>query len=133
MSTERELFSSRLRQALMNARYDSESPTRLARDFNLRYPGRPVTIHAVRKWLHGEAIPTQEKLQLLAGWLGVSAEWLRFGPQAQAAISMSGDIDVDVEERPGIDVNIMLKELQLLDEHHKDILREVIRAFRQNT
>ena len=36
-------------------------------------------MHACRKWLLGEAIPTQEKLVVLADMLGVTAEWLRFG------------------------------------------------------
>ena len=39
----------------------------------------PVTTHAARKWLMGEAMPTQDRIQLLAEWLNVSASWLRFG------------------------------------------------------
>ncbi|MEC5217273.1 transcriptional regulator with XRE-family HTH domain [Actimicrobium sp. GrIS 1.19] len=71
-------FSSRLKESLHRAGYPSDSPTRLAREFNVRFDGRPVTAHAARKWLQGESIPTQERLRALADWLGVSAEWLRF-------------------------------------------------------
>src|SRR3954463_2640788 len=78
-SNEREHFSERLQQALRNAHYSSDSPTHLAREFNIRFDGRPITVHAARKWLVGEAIPTQEKLRMIAQWLGVPAEWLRFG------------------------------------------------------
>ena len=83
-TNERESFSERLQQALKNAHYSPDSPTRLAREFNIRFEGRPITVHAARKWLVGEAIPTQEKLRTLAQWLGVPAEWLRLsGDDAQ--------------------------------------------------
>jgi transcriptional regulator with XRE-family HTH domain len=76
---ERIEFSNRLREALQKAHYAPDSPTQLAREFNARYENRPITIHAARKWLIGESIPTQEKLRLLADWLRVPAAWLRFG------------------------------------------------------
>lgn len=72
-SIEREDFSGRLQMALRNADYSPDSPTQLAREFNIRFTGRPITVHAARKWLVGEAIPTQEKLRTLAQWLGVPA------------------------------------------------------------
>ena len=76
---ERLEFSKRLQQALRNAEYSPNSPTQLAREFNVRFAGHPVTVHAARKWLQGESIPTQEKLRALASWLDVPADWLRFG------------------------------------------------------
>src|SRR6476619_4237714 len=88
-SIEREDFSGRLQLALRNADYSPDSPTPLAREFNIRFAGRPITVHAARQWLVGEAIPTQEKLRTLAQWLGVPAEWLRFG--GAEAISTNGD------------------------------------------
>jgi hypothetical protein len=63
---ERLEFSKRLQQALRNAEYSPNSPTQLAREFNVRFAGHPVTVHAARKWLQGESIPTQEKLRALA-------------------------------------------------------------------
>lgn len=35
-----------------------------------------------RRWLNGDALPAQDKLRVLAEWLGVGAEWLRFGSPA---------------------------------------------------
>jgi transcriptional regulator with XRE-family HTH domain len=75
--TERAAFSLRLREALRNAGLPDDSPTVLYRNITVR--GIPVTVHAVRKWLMGEAIPTQEKLIAIATWLGVPPDWLRFG------------------------------------------------------
>lgn len=51
----------------------------VTRQFNLRADGAKVTVHGVRKWLLGEAIPTQEKVHVLARWLNINAAWLRFG------------------------------------------------------
>ena len=79
ISIERTNFSSRLTGALSSARGLAASPTVLAREFNRFFDGKPITVHAARKWLLGEAIPTQDKLQALANWLEVSVEWLRFG------------------------------------------------------
>jgi transcriptional regulator with XRE-family HTH domain len=75
---ERAEFSQRLRHALEQAGYSS-SPSAFVREYNLRADGAVVSVHAARKWLLGESIPTQEKLQILARWLGVSVDWLRFG------------------------------------------------------
>jgi len=72
------LFSKRLIWALevLGVR---PSPTIVQREYNSRSNQPPVTTHAARKWLMGEAMPTQDRIQLLAEWLNVSASWLRFG------------------------------------------------------
>jgi transcriptional regulator with XRE-family HTH domain len=125
-SNERESFSERLQQALKNAHYSPDSPTRLAREFNIRFDGRPITVHAARKWLVGEAIPTQEKLRMIAQWLGVPAEWLRFGgadnaaPAAESGNGLSRFESADVK---------LIADLQRLDEHHRQIAREFIRML----
>ena len=126
-SNERESFSERLQQALKNAHYSPDSPTRLAREFNIRFEGRPITVHAARKWLVGEAIPTQEKLRMIAHWLGVPAEWLRFG-------GANGELNGHAETANGTarfesaDVKL-IADLQRLDEHHRQIAREFIRML----
>lgn len=76
---ERKEFAERLQAALRQARQPADSPTALARGFNGRFPGAAITVHAARKWLMAESIPTQDKLRTLAQWLQVPAEWLRFG------------------------------------------------------
>lgn len=80
-ASEQEDFSHRLRQALDQAGWRALGASGLAREFNARSAHR-ITLHAARKWLIGEAIPTQERIQALATWLGVSSEWLRFGVTA---------------------------------------------------
>jgi transcriptional regulator with XRE-family HTH domain len=56
-----------------------QSPTLVANEFNLRYWGRSITPHTARNWLLGKSIPTQDKLRVLADWLQVSPDELRFG------------------------------------------------------
>lgn len=77
-------FALRLREALQQ-RGKKPSPTALEREFNLRYRGQPITMHAARKWLLGLALPTQDKLEVLARWLDVSIDWLRWGSDADGA------------------------------------------------
>lgn len=125
-ANERESFSERLQQALKNAHYSPDSPTRLAREFNIRFDGRPITVHAARKWLVGEAIPTQEKLRMIAQWLGVPAEWLRFGG-AENALG-HGDAPNGLSRFESADVKL-IADLQRLDEHHRQIAREFIRML----
>jgi hypothetical protein len=85
ISAERTDFSLRLRETLLSAHGLPPSPTVVAREFNFRFVGKPITVHAARKWLVGDAIPTQDKLRALARWLDVSIDWLRFGSQAGSA------------------------------------------------
>lgn len=129
ISNERESFSRRLRQALKDAHHTADSPTELARDFNSRFPGAPITAHAARKWLVGEAIPTQDKMRTLAEWLLVPVDWLRFGgeeklgPAADSAGMFTSE-----------DLTLMA-DLQLLGERERRIVREfihiMVRANRQ--
>ncbi|MGI4938238.1 MAG: hypothetical protein ACRYF5_16090 [Janthinobacterium lividum] len=123
VSDERERFSSRLQQTLLNARHSPDSPTELARDFNVRFPGRPITVHAARKWLVGEAIPTQDKMRVLADWLSVPIEWLRFGGTEEENASRNAAVRANVVDPS------LIADLQLLDEQHREIAREVIRTL----
>ena len=72
-------FSKRLAQELKRIGQPIGSPTQIARTFNQHYSGQPVSAQTVRKWLLAEAVPTQPKLLAMAAWLGVSAQWLRYG------------------------------------------------------
>lgn len=126
MSTERLNFSERLRQTLRNAGYPPDSPTQLARNFNIRYTGRPITVHAARKWLVGEAVPTQEKLRTLAHWLAVSAEWLRFGTNQTTSMTEAGrPLSIQAEAK---DLAI-LENLMQLDEQHRQIVHQIVRVL----
>ena len=61
-------------------------PAVLEREFNLRWYGRPMTLHGVRRWLLGEAIPAQDKILTLAEWLGISPHILRYGAEIEHRI-----------------------------------------------
>jgi hypothetical protein len=123
ISTERKNFSNRLQKALQDAHYVFDSPTQLARNFNIRSGNHSITVHAARKWLVGEAIPTQDKLRTLAQWLGVSAEWLRFGGDGKDMPAS----DINARLRP-TDIAVM-EDLKQLDDQHHHIVREVIRLL----
>ncbi len=56
-----------------------QSPTVVANKFNLLYWGQSITPHTAGNWLLGKFIPTQDKLRVLADWLQVSPDELRFG------------------------------------------------------
>ncbi|RIA22528.1 helix-turn-helix protein [Ectopseudomonas oleovorans] len=83
--TEKTEFAQRLRSAMIAAGYP-DRPAVLEREFNSRYWGRSVTFQAVSRWLRGEAIPSQDKLQVLAEWLRVEPQELRFGERAAATV-----------------------------------------------
>ena len=71
-------FSDRIKSQL-KIRGMKYGPTRLAREFNLRWPGAPITTNAARKWLYGQSTPRLEKIQVLAKMLDTSPDWLRWG------------------------------------------------------
>jgi hypothetical protein len=122
---ERTNFRERLHAALRDAEYAPDSPTQLAREFNIRYGGKPITVHAARKWLVGDAIPTQEKLRTLAHWLGVSAEWLRYGTRQTQKMPKPADVNFRLGAR---DLAI-LESMQRLDEKNRHIVRTLIRLL----
>lgn len=76
---ERSAFSERLKKAIVNFDPALLSATVLAKEFSRRSRHSSVGLTAAHKWLAGEAIPQQEKLRVLANWLKVPVEWLRYG------------------------------------------------------
>ena len=75
---ENKAFADRLRLALKGVAI-RPSPALVANEFNLRYWGKSVTANTARNWLLGNSIPMQDKLRVLADWLHVSADELRYG------------------------------------------------------
>lgn len=75
-------FSERLRAAIAAVDPDIVKAAELATQFNLRHHKQPVTNAATHKWLTAQAIPSIDKIETLANWLGVSSEWLRIGREA---------------------------------------------------
>lgn len=122
---ESELFSKRLREAMQNAGYEVR-PIVVEREFNQRYWGRSVSFQAVRRWLQGNAIPTQDRLQVLAEWLNVDPHWLRFGEKLNGSVKQQRqrwDAKMTPEERKAIEVFLSLPA------EKRKIVGEVIYAF----
>src|ERR1044071_8931285 len=79
--SEKQEFSERLIRAMRAAGYEPR-PAVLEKQFNSRYWGRSVTFQGVRRWLLGQSIPSQEKLEVLAEWLKIEPQELRYGAKS---------------------------------------------------
>ena len=124
---EKSLFAERLKAAMLAAGYEPR-PAVLEREFNLRYWGRPITFQAVRRWLRGDSLPAQDKLQVLADWLQLEPQALRFGEEAAQRIQQTRsrwETALAGEER-----EVLQAYLDLPVEQRK-IIREVILASAQ--
>ena len=124
-SSETQAFAERLRKALIAAAI-RPSPTAVAHEFNARYRGRNITSHTVRNWLLGQALPTQDKLVVLAQWLQVSPEELRFGKAA--AMPRLSDADAQLEPLEMADREMIHRYLSLPIAGRKTV-REVVAAM----
>jgi hypothetical protein len=124
---ERLRFSERLRSSLAKAGL-SARPSDFARAFNARADGAAVTVHAARKWLGGEAIPTHEKVVILAVWLGVSAAWLRFGDQ-EADVMTDEVIPESSISTPSL---ALMNDILSLPETAQKTIRSIVDAFLLN-
>ncbi|MDP2785308.1 MAG: hypothetical protein Q8O38_12040 [Sulfurimicrobium sp.] len=78
-------FAQRLREAMAVMGYDPK-PAVLERELNLRYWGKAMTLHGVRRWLLGETLPSQDKLLVLAEWLRVQPQQLRYGAEIETRV-----------------------------------------------
>ncbi len=122
---EKLLFAERLKAAMLAAGYEPR-PAVLEREFNLRYWGRPITFQAVRRWLRGDSLPEQDKLQVLAEWLQVEPQALRFGAASAQRIQETRsrwETALAGEEREVLQAYLDLPVAQ------RKIIREVIQAF----
>lgn len=122
-------FSKRLKDAVTSGGYDYR-PIVIEREFNTRYWGRPISVQAVRRWMNGEAIPSQDKLQVLAEWLQVEPHVLRFGGEAVLnATTKKKQWDAALS---GPEKEVLLAYLNLPAPERKTV-REVILAFKRST
>lgn len=124
-STETQAFALRLRQALDSCGVRL-SPTVVANEFNLRYWGRSITPHTARNWLLGKAIPTQDKLRVLADWLQVGPDELRFG---QAALTPKAVEGLEAGGSLGMVDREMLSRYLSLPLHNRKTVRDVVSAL----
>lgn len=128
LADEKQGFSKRLKEAIRKARIDMSSPTLIAREFNLRYHGDPVSTQAVRKWLSGKALPSQDKIRALGSWLEVPAHWLRFGEADRKEERQP----LTVRQEAGsyrLDHGWPSRKFELLNDAHKRIVVEMVYAL----
>lgn len=125
MENSNQKFAKRLRDAMQAAGYEAR-PSVLEREFNLRYWGKPMTLHGVRRWLLGESLPKQEKLMALAEWLNLPPQELRFGVEVEKRVKQQRarwDEGIGYQEREIIEAFLALPVPQ------RKIVREVILTF----
>lgn len=118
-------FADRLREAMEAAGYEPK-PAVLEREFNTRYWRRPMTLHGVRRWLRGETLPTQEKLVVLAEWLSVEPQQLRFGEEVGRRVQARRarwDAGIGYQDRDIFEAFLKLPVPQ------RRVIREVILTF----
>jgi hypothetical protein len=123
---EKKEFANRLRMALkgIGAR---PSPTLLAHEFNLRYWGKSITTTTARNWLLGKSILMQGKLRVLADWLHVSADELRFG--TLAPVFKAEDLNVDMSVLSMQDRDMLTRYMALTLDDRKTVC-DVVAALR---
>jgi len=110
----------------MKARGYKPEPAVLEREFNLKYYGKPMTLHGVRKWLIGESIPPYDKIMTLAEWLKIPPEDLTFGLEIKQKIKQENTNwkeDISYQEREVFEAFLNLPAPQ------RKVVREVIIAF----
>lgn len=128
MSTKQD-FSQRLRNAMERQGYKA-SATLLEHEFNLRCQTgmAPISTQAAWNWLNGKAIPTHEKMLVLAAWLKTEPATLLFGNawtearQAQPA-DMFWSVSMDHLDRKFMDAYLALPVTE------RRLLQEIMRRF----
>lgn len=122
---ETKAFAERLRRAL-DAAGIRPSPTVVANAFNQRYWGRSITPHTARNWLLGQSLPTQDKLVVLAEWLQVNPDTLRFGSSSSSW--QLAEADPQLEKLDMADREMINRYLSLAKSERKTV-REVVSAM----
>lgn len=120
-------FAERFRAALVAAGYEPR-PAVVEREFNQRYWGRSVSFQAARSWLRGDSIPAQDKLQVLAEWLKMEPQALRFG---DAAVQRVRNAQQRFDAAMGNPERQVIEAFLNLTEPQKKIIGEVILKFAQ--
>lgn len=125
VADEKQGFSKRLTDCLKRAHSSGEGPAAIAREFNLRYEGTPVSVQAVRKWMTGQALPSQDKIRALALWLEVSPQWLRYG-EGEGATARALRQDTAGYRA---DAAWVSKKYEALNDAHKKMIAELLVAL----
>jgi transcriptional regulator with XRE-family HTH domain len=123
-------FSERLKLALRRVPEKPEGPTALARFFNLRYPGEPVSTQTVDKWLKGRTIPKADKLETLAKALNVDLHWLHYGPAPNGVkTKQKAPAPRDEKYSPSAETIELASKIGSLTPHHRYLVQELVAQF----
>jgi len=129
---EKQAFAIRLKQALKRSHKKVETAAELALQFNLRHSGESVTAQAAQKWLTGKSRPTMDKIETLASWLSVSAQWLRYGigekTQAPPLALRSREPELSLPALTQEEIALMLR-IRSLSEHRRYLVTEIVEQF----
>jgi hypothetical protein len=125
MEKSSEKFAKRLRDAMQAAGYEAR-PAVLEREFNQRYWGKPMTLHGVRRWLLGESLPRQDKVLVLAEWLRIPPQQLRYGVEVEKRIQQQR---AHWDEGLGYQEREMFEAFLALPAPQRKVVREVIQTF----
>ncbi len=90
-------FSERLYREFQQMNLPMNSPTEIARILNRKLPQLSVTPQTIRKWLFHGIYPSQDKIMMLADWLGVSAQWLRFGEGEKFTVNKLAQLSTEYQ------------------------------------
>lgn len=123
--TEKTEFAERLKQAMQSAGYELR-PGVLEKEFNTRYWGKPVSFQAASSWLKGVSIPEQDKLLVLAEWLKVEPQILRYGGGAVQRVNKAR---ARFEEAMNLQDREVFEAFLSLPAPQKKTVCEVILAF----
>ena len=118
-------FAERLKSAMLAAGYEPR-PGVLEKGFNTHYWGRAITFQAVSRWLRGLSIPDQEKLVVLAEWLGVEPQELRYGAGVTASAKNKKKRWDDAVTGPEREV---LQDYLTLPAPQRKTIREIIQTY----
>lgn len=130
---ERLAFALRLKQALKRSKKKVDTPTELALQFNLRHKTDPISNQTAQKWLTGQTRPTPDKIETLAEWLNVSAQWLRYGiaedRPAPVTARKGAQRKTAAVMQPTEDELKLLARLRSLPEYRRNLVIEVLEEF----
>ncbi len=118
-------FAARLKAAMIDAGYEPR-PIVLETQFNSRHWGRSITFQTASSWLRGRSIPEQDKLQVLAEWLAVEPQVLRYGEQGARAVRekrLLWSSGMALEDRE------LVEALLILPVPQKRVVREIVLAL----
>jgi transcriptional regulator with XRE-family HTH domain len=129
---EKRAFAERLKLALKRSKKKIETPTDLALQFNLRHRNEAITPQAAQKWLSGKSRPTIDKINTLALWLNVSAQWLRHGiPESKPTKPAKSSLHNTASDRVALNEGEqkLITRLRNMPEHRRLLVLEIVEQF----